>query len=92
MYARHKCVCATGMPLTIAVVFPSRDSCVFAFTNSLTSFLAGFVIFSVLGFMAQEHGVSVAEVAESGAFIFLRQSQVSGCPPIIVFLVFLKIS
>ena len=46
-----------------------RDSVVFAFTNSLTSFLAGFVIFSVLGYMAQEHGVSVAEVAESGVWM-----------------------
>jgi len=42
---------------------------VFAFTNSLTSFLAGFVIFSVLGYMAQEHNVSVAEVAESGVWM-----------------------
>lgn len=43
-----------------------RDSIIFALTNSGTSFFAGFVIFSVLGFMANEQGVHVGEVAESG--------------------------
>lgn len=38
------------------------------FLNSATSFVAGFAIFSVLGFMAQEQGVPIAEVAESGRF------------------------
>lgn len=28
--------------------------------------VAGFAVFSVLGFMAQEQGVPIAEVAESG--------------------------
>ncbi|TNN38349.1 Sodium- and chloride-dependent taurine transporter [Liparis tanakae] len=31
-----------------------------------TSFISGFAIFSVLGFMAQEQGVDIADVAESG--------------------------
>ncbi|XP_039654102.1 sodium- and chloride-dependent GABA transporter 2-like [Perca fluviatilis] len=33
---------------------------------SLTSFVAGFAIFSVLGFMAKEQGVDISMVAESG--------------------------
>ena len=41
----------------------------FALTNSGTSFFAGFVIFMVLGFMAQEAGKAVKDVAESGQFI-----------------------
>ena len=34
--------------------------------NSGTSFYAGFAIFSVLGFMAHEQGLTVSQVAESG--------------------------
>ncbi|NXL28648.1 S6A12 protein, partial [Glaucidium brasilianum] len=43
-----------------------RDCIMLCFLNSATSFVAGFAIFSVLGFMAQEQGVPIAEVAESG--------------------------
>ena len=43
-----------------------RDSALFAMCNSGTSLFAGLVIFSVLGFMAKEQGVSVGDVAESG--------------------------
>ena len=34
--------------------------------NSGTSFYGGFVIFSVLGFMAQKQGVDVKDVAKGG--------------------------
>uniref|UniRef100_A0A8C4YLY6 Transporter n=1 Tax=Gopherus evgoodei TaxID=1825980 RepID=A0A8C4YLY6_9SAUR len=43
-----------------------RDCFMLCFLNSATSFVAGFAIFSVLGFMAQEQGVPISEVAESG--------------------------
>lgn len=43
-----------------------RDSIALCVLNSLTSFVAGFAIFSVLGFMAKEQGVDISAVAESG--------------------------
>ncbi|XP_039189400.1 sodium- and chloride-dependent betaine transporter-like [Crotalus tigris] len=43
-----------------------RDSFMLCFLNSATSFVAGFAIFSVLGFMAQEQNVPISKVAESG--------------------------
>uniref|UniRef100_A0A452HIR6 Solute carrier family 6 member 12 n=1 Tax=Gopherus agassizii TaxID=38772 RepID=A0A452HIR6_9SAUR len=43
-----------------------RDCFMLCFLNSATSFVAGFAIFSVLGFMAQEQGVPISEVGESG--------------------------
>ncbi|XP_040292323.1 sodium- and chloride-dependent betaine transporter-like isoform X1 [Bufo bufo] len=43
-----------------------RDCIFLCLLDSITSFLGGFAIFSVLGFMAQEQGVPISEVAESG--------------------------
>ncbi|XP_029287332.1 sodium- and chloride-dependent GABA transporter 2-like [Cottoperca gobio] len=43
-----------------------RDCVYLCLLNSLTSFVAGFAIFSVLGFMAKEQGVDISMVAESG--------------------------
>jgi SNF family Na+-dependent transporter len=43
-----------------------RDCTFVACINSGTSLYAGFVVFSVLGFMAQQQGVPVSQVAESG--------------------------
>lgn len=43
-----------------------RDAIIVPITNCLTSFYAGFVIFSVLGYMAHTKGVSVDEVAADG--------------------------
>lgn len=39
---------------------------VVAFTNCATSLFAGFAIFSTLGFMAQDSGVPVEDVVDSG--------------------------
>ena len=38
----------------------------FAVANTMTSMLSGMAIFSTLGFMAEQQGVSVDDVAESG--------------------------
>ncbi|TKS77694.1 Sodium- and chloride-dependent creatine transporter 1 [Collichthys lucidus] len=43
-----------------------QDAFLLAIINSGTSFFAGFVVFSVLGFMAAEQGVDISKVAESG--------------------------
>ncbi|KAK7096791.1 sodium- and chloride-dependent taurine transporter-like [Littorina saxatilis] len=43
-----------------------RDTFFFAIINTLTSLLAGLVIFSILGFMSVRQGVDIAHVAESG--------------------------
>ncbi|XP_068568249.1 solute carrier family 6 member 22, tandem duplicate 2 [Cebidichthys violaceus] len=43
-----------------------RDCVYLCLLNSLTSIVAGFAIFSVLGFMAKEQGVDISMVAESG--------------------------
>ena len=43
-----------------------RDAIFVGICNSLTSILAGFVIFSVIGFMAHEMQVPVDVVTDSG--------------------------
>uniref|UniRef100_A0A1A8SMT0 Transporter n=1 Tax=Nothobranchius rachovii TaxID=451742 RepID=A0A1A8SMT0_9TELE len=42
------------------------DCLALCFLNSGTSFVAGFAIFSILGFMSYEQNVPISEVAESG--------------------------
>ncbi|XP_064157998.1 sodium- and chloride-dependent GABA transporter 2-like isoform X1 [Anguilla rostrata] len=54
-----------------------KDSLWLCLLNSGTSIVAGFAVFSVLGFMAHEQGVAIEEVAESGpglAFIVYPQA------------------
>ncbi|XP_033631704.1 sodium- and chloride-dependent glycine transporter 1-like [Asterias rubens] len=43
-----------------------RDGMIIAFTNCCTSVFAGFVIFSVIGFMAYDSGLSIERVADTG--------------------------
>lgn len=44
------------------------DCLMLCLLNSATSIVAGFAVFSVLGFMAHEQGVPIADVAESGIY------------------------
>ena len=44
-----------------------RDTLIVCFGNCLTSVFAGFAIFSILGFMAKELGVSVEDVVDGGS-------------------------
>lgn len=49
-----------------------RDTLIVTFGNCLTSFFAGFVIFSFLGALALKTNVDVEEVAQSGRWTLLN--------------------
>ncbi|XP_030584968.1 sodium- and chloride-dependent GABA transporter 2-like [Archocentrus centrarchus] len=54
-----------------------RDSFYLCLLNSGTSFISGFAIFSILGYMSQKQGVDIAAVAESGpGLVFIVYPQV----------------
>ena len=46
-----------------------RDALIISCVNSGTSLFSGFVIFSVIGYMAKSQGKSVEDVAQSGWFL-----------------------
>ena len=51
-----------------------RRTLIVAGFNAGTSFLSGFVVFSILGFMAQEQNVDISEVARSGGETYFTLS------------------
>lgn len=53
-------------PGPVCLDFPGRDTFIVTLGNAITSILAGFAIFSVLGYMSQELGVPVDQVAKAG--------------------------
>ncbi len=53
---------------TPLISFSSSDSMFVATINCATSLFAGFVIFSILGFMANDLGVEVKDVVDSGKY------------------------
>ena len=50
----------------VTLILCFRQCIAIACVNSFSSLYAGVVVFSTLGFMAKQQGVSVGEVAESG--------------------------
>ncbi len=60
-----------GIMITYASYLPKKsdlvqNAIITCVTNCLYSFLAGFAVFSVLGYMAQQKGVPINEVVKSG--------------------------
>ncbi|XP_059140060.1 sodium- and chloride-dependent taurine transporter-like [Physella acuta] len=63
-----------------------RDSLIFALVNSLTSLLAGVVIFSILGYMAFKQNISIEDVAEAGpGLIFIAYPEAVSQMPLAPF-------
>ncbi|XP_077458901.1 solute carrier family 6 member 11a [Stigmatopora argus] len=59
-----------------------RDSFFLCLLNSGTSFISGFAIFSVLGYMSHKQGVDIAKVAESGpGLVFIVYPQAVSLMP-----------
>uniref|UniRef100_A0A673JAP8 Transporter n=1 Tax=Sinocyclocheilus rhinocerous TaxID=307959 RepID=A0A673JAP8_9TELE len=48
-----------------------RDTYIVSLANSATSIVAGFVIFSAIGYMAHIHNLPVDDIATDGKFVFL---------------------
>jgi len=52
-----------------------RDAVIVGLGNCCTSFFAGFVIFGIIGYMANELGVKVEDVAAQGEFLQTNKYQ-----------------
>lgn len=59
-------VAAGQLTMAWVGILPCRDTFIVTLGNAITSILAGFAIFSVLGYMSQELGVPVDQVAKAG--------------------------
>jgi hypothetical protein len=59
-----------------------RSLCVPALVGALASVISGIAVFSVFGHLAQKHGVSITEVAETGPRYRARPpARPPACPP-----------
>lgn len=62
---------------TDCLLFNFRDAIITSSVNCMTSFVAGFVIFSVLGYMAQMMNKDVSIVAADGIFSLKNSCEIS---------------
>lgn len=68
-----KCVSCFALCWMLCVFFClHRDTFVLCLVNGGSSFVAGFAIFSVLGFMSYEQGLPISEVAASGRAVITQ--------------------
>lgn len=63
---RHWCGVGRNKRVQSIFFLLCRDTFIVTLGNAITSILAGFAIFSVLGYMSQELGVPVNQVAKAG--------------------------
>lgn len=61
-----------GRRLELTVLLSPRDALLTSTINCVTSFVSGFAIFSILGYMAHEHKVNIEDVATEGGWAEMR--------------------
>ena len=55
--------------IKLVFFYSCRDALITAAINCFTSFMAGFVVFSVLGYMAEKQQKRIDDVAQHGKFV-----------------------
>jgi len=58
--------------ITLHTLFIFRDALICTAADGFTSFYGGFVIFSVIGYMAKEANLNIEDVATSGYTLSMR--------------------